>query len=159
MHITRHLRRLVAGIAVAGAAAVAVSGPADAWIDTDPVTLTDTQVSFGGSILGVPTGPGHVKWDIVSGYYTPRLMGTLSMNGANGKYARMHISYWDGGGNLLYTRHGGIVQAPNNGLNTWSVDLSPTTLMQITEVHVCTELSSNGVDFPQVDCSSPIYLY
>ena len=83
MHIRRHFRRLVAGIAVAGAAAVATSGPAHAWIDTDPVTLTDTQVSFGGSILGVPAGPGHVKWDIVSGYYTPRLMGTLSMNGAS----------------------------------------------------------------------------
>jgi hypothetical protein len=68
----------------------------------------------------------------------------------------MHISYWDGGGNHIATRHGGSVQAPSNGHHSWSVDLSPVNLAQITEVHVCTEISSNGVNFTIVDCKTRV---
>jgi hypothetical protein len=83
-----------------------------------------------------------------------RLIGTLHLDNASGKYARMHISYWDGGGGYLYTRHGGIVHVTDNQHHHWSVDLSPTTLLQITEVHVCTEISDDGVNFSQVDCTT-----
>ena len=76
------------------------------------------------------------------------------MKDASGKYARMHISYWDGGGSLIATRHGGIVQASGNGHQSWPVDLSPINLRQIVEAHVCTELSDDGVDFPQVSCET-----
>jgi hypothetical protein len=34
------------------------------------------------------------------------------------------------------------------------VAVSPTTLMQIVEAHVCTELSDDGVYFEQVSCES-----
>jgi hypothetical protein len=86
----------------------------------------------------------------------PRLTGTLHMEDADDMYARMHISYWDGGGNLIATRHGGIVQASGNGHQSWSVDLSPINLRQIVEAHVCTELSDDRVDFPQVACETYI---
>lgn len=97
-----------------------------------------------------------MTWSIVDGFYTPRLTGTLHMEDASGQFARMHISYWDGGGGYIATRHGGTVQASGNGHQSWSVDLSPVTLMQIVEAHVCTELSDDGVDFPQVACETYI---
>ena len=124
-------------------------------LDTDSVKVTGDKVDFGG-LWGIhsPAGSGTLTWRVVDGFYTPRLTGKLHMEDANGKYARMHISYWDGGGNLLYTRHGGTVQAPDNSHESWDVDLSPTTLLQIVEAHVCTELSDDGVDFEQVSCES-----
>ena len=158
-------RTIIHRIAVAAAAAVmataAISGVAKATIDTDSVRLVDYEVSFGGSVYigGAPVGSGSVQWDIVNGFYTPRLVGTLHMDHASGEYARMHISYWDGGGQLIATRHGGTVHAGDNDHHPWSVDLSPINLLQITEVHVCTEISDNGQTFSQVDCTNPIYLY
>jgi hypothetical protein len=127
-------------------------------LDTDSVKVTGDKVDFGGSLWGInsPVGSGTMTWSIVNGFYTPRLTGTLHLKDAAGKYARMHISYWDGGGGHIATRHGGIVQASGNGHQSWSVDLSPTTLSQIVEAHVCTELSDNGVDFPQVSCETYI---
>jgi hypothetical protein len=125
-------------------------------LDTDPVRVTGDKVDFGGSVWGInsPVGSGSMTWSIVSGFYTPRLTGTLHMKDAAGKYARMHISYWDGGGGHIATRHGGIVQAVGNGHQSWSVDLSPITLSQIVEAHVCTELSDDRVNFPQVSCET-----
>jgi hypothetical protein len=127
-------------------------------LDTDSVRLTGDRVDFGGSVWGIhsPVGSGTMTWRVVDGFYTPRLTGTLHMEDADGKFARMHVSYWGGGGNLLYTRHGGIVEASGNSHQAWSVDLSPTTPLQIVEAHVCTELSENGVDFPQVSCETYI---
>jgi hypothetical protein len=127
-------------------------------LDTDSVKVTGSKVDFGGEYfaLGEPTGSGTMTWSIVSGFYTPRLTGYLHMNNAAGKYARMHISYWDGGGGHISTRHGGAVQASGNGHQYWSVDLSPSTLAQIVEAHVCTELSDDGVNFPQVSCETYI---
>ena len=39
-------------------------------------------------------------------------------------------------------RHGGTVHVTDNDHHHWSVDLSPVNLSQITEVHVCTEIST-----------------
>jgi hypothetical protein len=155
------IRRAAVALAAVVVASVAVPGSAEAVIDTDSVRLTDDKVDFGGSLFaaGVPVGSGSVQWDIVSGFYTPRLLGTLHLNNASGKYARMHISYWDGAGDLIDIRHGGTVRAPDNDHHDWSVDLSPINLRQITEVHVCTEISDNGVTFSQPDCTNAIYLY
>jgi hypothetical protein len=148
----------IAGIAALAAitAVMAMPGPAEAALDTDTVKLTDNEVDFGNDTFvgGVPLGSGRVEWNIVSGFYTPRVTGTLHLDGASGKYARMHISYWDGGGGHIDTRHGGTVQAPDNGHHDWSVDLSPINLAQITEVHVCTEISNDGINFTQVDCKT-----
>jgi hypothetical protein len=159
-----HLRTITVRAAVALttllAATVATTGPAEASIDTDAVRLTDSDVDFGGSlfVLGAPAGFGSVEWDIVSGFYTPRLVGTLHLDGAAGKYGRMHISYWDGGGAHIGTAHSITRYAATNSHYSWSVNLSPANLMQITEVHVCTEISSNGTSFSQVDCTTK-YLY
>jgi hypothetical protein len=155
------IRRAAIALAAVGMATVTISAVAEATIDTDSVRLTDYQVSFGGSVYvgGAPVGSGHVQWDIVSGFYTPRLVGTLHMHHASGKYARMHISYWSGGDELIDIRHGGTVHVTDNDHHHWSVDLSPINLRQITEVHVCTEISSDGVNFSQPDCTNAIYLY
>src|SRR5688572_16871543 len=85
-------------------------------LDTDLVKVTGDQVDFGGAVWGInsPVGSGTMTWSIVDGFYTPRLTGTLHMKDADGKFARMHISYWDGAGGHIATRHGGIVQASGN---------------------------------------------
>ena len=70
----------------------------------------------------------------------------------------MHIDYYDGAGTYLYTRHGGAVTPPDNGHEDWSVDLSPSTPMQIVQVRVCTEMSNDGVNFSQVDCTGRLYM-
>jgi hypothetical protein len=161
MQLRTIVRRAAAALAAVVMASVVVAGPAEAAIDTDLVRLTDPSgIDFGDRtfVLGAPIGSGSVQWDIVSGFYTPRLIGTLHLDGVSGQYGRMHISYWDGGGGYIDTRHGGIVRAPDNGHHSWSVDLSPLNLRQITEVRVCTEISSNGVNFSQVDCTTK-YLY
>jgi hypothetical protein len=127
-------------------------------LDTDSVKITGDEIDFGGSLWGgnAPIGGGNLTWSVVDGFYTPRLTGTLHLENAAGKFARMHISYWDGGGNLISTRHGGIVEPSGNSHQSWSVDLSPINLRQIVEAHVCTELSDDGVDFPQVACETYI---
>jgi hypothetical protein len=129
------------------------------WIDTDFVRLTDRGIDFGGEefALGEPVGFGRVVWSIVGGFYTPRLIGTLHLNGVSGQYARMHISYWDSVGEYIDTRHGGIVRAFDNGHHSWSVDLSPLNPSQITEVHVCTEISNDGINFSHVKCTTKHY--
>jgi hypothetical protein len=154
------IRRAAVALAAVVMASVAMHGPADAAIDTDLVRLTGNRIDFGDNtfIAGAPLGSGSVQWDIVGGFYTPRLIGTLHLDGVSGQYGRMHISYWDGGGGYIDTRHGGIVRAPDDHHHHWSVDLSPVNLMQITEVHVCTEISDDGVNFSQVDCTTR-YLY
>jgi hypothetical protein len=127
-------------------------------LDTDSVKVTGDKIDFGGSLWGgnAPIGGGSMTWSIINGFYTPRLTGTLHLENAAGKFARMHISYWDGGGDLISTRHGGIVEPSGNGHQSWSVDLSPINLSQIVEAHVCTELSDDGVNFPQVACETYI---
>ena len=155
------IRRAAVALAAVVTSAVAISAPAEALIDTDSVRLTETDIDFGGSLFGagVPVGSGSVEWDIIDGFYTPRLVGTIHLDNASGKYARMHISYWSGGDELIDIRHSRTRQAPNNNHHSWPVDVSPQTLMQITEVHVCLEISNNGVDFTQPDCTNAIYLY
>jgi hypothetical protein len=127
-------------------------------LDTDSVKVTGDKIDFGGSLWdgNSPFGGGTMTWSIVDGFYTPRLTGTLHLEDAAGKFARMHISYWDGGGGLISTRHGGIVEPAGNSHESWSVDLSPINLRQIVEAHVCTELSDDGVDFPQIACETYI---
>lgn len=136
-----------------GTTAQAYTGPV---LDTDYPLLNGSQIDFGGSVwaLGTPVGGGTLTWRVVDGYYTPELVGTLHLENANGMYARMHVSHWDGGGNLISTQHGGIVRASGNMHQAWSVNLTPQNLSQIVEAHVCTELSNDGVTFWQDACKS-----
>lgn len=123
-------------------------------IDTDLVRLTDNRgIDFGNNglfVLGAPVGYGSVVWSIVCGFYTPRLIGTLHLDGVSGQYGRMHISY--AGGET--PRHSIIRRAPDNEHHHWPVDLSPLNFGQIIEVLVCTEISHDGVNFSQVDCTT-----
>ena len=157
----RHGRR-GAGAAIAAAAVVALaaSSPAHAVLDNDNVKVNGPRADFGGSVWGVhsPVGSGNMSWDVVNGFYTPRLTGTLHVEDADNLFARMHISYWDGGGNMIDTRHGGIVHVDGDDHDGFSVDLSPINLSQIVEAHVCTELSVDGVHFWQEECADQAYL-
>jgi len=125
-------------------------------LDTDYPELTGTNIDFGGSLwaFGTPLGGGTLTWRVVDGFYTPRLVGTMHLDNANGMYARMHVSHWDGGGNLISTEHSGTKQASGMGHQSWPIDMTPLNLKQIVEVHVCTELSNDGVTFWQDACKT-----
>ena len=155
-----YLRRAAAALATLAFATGVLARPAAAALDTDDVKLTAAKVDFGNGsfnlVLDKPTGAGQVEWNVVTGFYTPRVTGYLWLNNAKGTYARMHVSYWDGGGNYIDTRHGGVVHATDNNVRAWSVDLSPLTQYQIVEVHVCTETGTDGVNFTIVDCQTEI---
>ena len=129
----------------------------EADIDTDLVRITDNGIDFGDNTLfigGAPVGFGSVVWSIVDGFYTPRLIGGFHLAGVSGQYGRMHISYWDGSGEHIDTRHSRTRFAPDNDHYAWPVDVSPVNLRQITEVHVCTEISDDGIDWEQVTCTT-----
>jgi hypothetical protein len=122
----------------------------------DIIKLPGAEVDFGdGSfVLGAPVGPGSVTWSVPDcDYYTARVVGTLHLDGASGKYARMYVSYW-WGGEFVASRHGGTVRAPDNGHEDWSVDLAPFIGGNVDEVHVCTQISDDGVDFDFVNCKT-----
>ena len=122
----------------------------------DIIKLPGAGVDFGDRtfIGGAPVGPGSVTWSVPDcDYYTARVVGTLHLDGVSGKYARMYVSYW-WGGEYVATRHGGTVRAPDNGHEAWSVDLAPLIGHNVDEVHVCTEISDDGVDFDIVDCKT-----
>jgi hypothetical protein len=143
-----------------GSSSTACLDGADGHVQTDWVKLTDPRIDFGDSnwvsLFRDPAGTGSVSWDVVCGFYTPRLVGTLHLNDAAGYWGRMHISFWSYGDNIE-TRHSNTARAAGNGSHLqFAVDLSPTIDVHITEVHVCTELSDNNIDFDQVDCQTEI---
>jgi hypothetical protein len=133
----------------------------DSWdehVESDLLKITDPGIDFGDGnwvdLIGEPLGSGSVEWDIVDGFYTPRLVGTLHLDGVAGQYGRMHVSYW-ANGTRIETRHSTSRRAPDdNRHQEWAVDLSPLTDWQLDEVHVCTELSDNNVDFEIVQCKT-----
>jgi hypothetical protein len=145
------------------AAPLANGGTGSSWtgstwdqdLGTDIIKLTDSGIDFGDNtwLFGAPIGFGSVEWAIVDGFYTPRLIGTLHLDGVSGKFGRMHISYWSGG-ELIDIRHGQTRHATDDGHWHWPVDISPANPAQITEVHVCTEISDDGVDFGTVNCKT-----
>jgi hypothetical protein len=129
--------------------------PFEGHVSTDIVKLTAQYIDFGDStrLAGAPVGPGSVDWDVVDGFYTPQLIGTLHMNNADGKFGRMHVSYWSGGQNLE-TRHAVTHHAIGDQHQEWPVNISPLTNYQFTEVHVCTEISDDGITFDTVNCKT-----
>jgi hypothetical protein len=155
------IRRAVAALAAAGAVTMAAAGSAHAFLP-DPVRLTDPEIDFGDSnwvgLISDPLGTGSVQWSVTGGFYTPTLVGTLHLNNARNEWGRMHIDYYDGGGTLLYTEHSTAHFASDNNHHQWSVNLLPSTPMQIVQARVCTEMSGNGVNFSQVDCTGRLYL-
>jgi hypothetical protein len=156
------IRRALAALVATGAATLATTGAAHAYLP-DPVRLVDTQVDFGdntwvGWPVYDPLLTGSVQWSIDSGYYTPTLVGALHLHDAKNEWGRMHIEYYDGAGNYMYTAHSTAHEAPDNDHYAWSVNLKPPTLMQIVQVKVCTEISSNGSSYSQVDCTGKLLM-
>jgi hypothetical protein len=117
-------------------------------IDThsDGVKITESGVDFGNSGwngFGEPSGDGFVSWDITNGYVRPRLTGAIHLNNSNGACARMNIRYLTETGSFIDSRAGGTVCSPDNGHNSWSVDLDPRDIGLVT-IQLQT-LGTNGV--------------
>jgi hypothetical protein len=143
---------------IGGSSTAPIGDSWDEHVETDLLKITDPGIDFGDSnwvgLIGEPFGPGSVEWDVDGGFYTPRLVGTLHLDGVSGQYGRMHVSYW-AGGTHIETRHSTSRRAPDdNGHQEWAVDLPPLVDWQLDEVHVCTELSDNNVDFEIVQCKT-----
>ena len=122
----------------------------------DIVKITSTGIDFGDTnwvgLTGEPFGSGSVNWSVPDcDWYTARLVGTLHLNNVSGQYGRMHVSYWWGGDHVA-TRHSGILHMTNNGHDELPVNMSGNVGTNVDEVHVCTEISDDGVNFDQVEC-------
>ncbi len=156
MNAKSTIRRAGAALAIATMAATAAGASADAAIDTDLVLITDSGIDFGDNtyLISAPIGWGSVEWNVTNGYYTPTLSGYMHLDNVSGQYGRMHMSYWDGGGHLLYTDHSPSLHVNSNRHQQLPVLLSPSTPAQIFEVHVCTELSPNGSTWTQIGCKT-----
>jgi hypothetical protein len=123
---------------------------------TDIIKLTGDRVDFGDSsfVGGAPLGVGSVQWSVPDcRYYTARLQGTLHLDGASGKFARMHVSYW-WDDELLATHHSITLHARNNRRVEQQVDMAPLIGHNVDEVHVCTEISNDGENFDAVTCKT-----
>ena len=148
---------------VAVVLAVIVPGQAQAAVfPPDPVRLTAQVVDFGDNawVLGAPLGSGSVDWSVnQNGFYQATLRGYLHPDNAPLEYGRMHMEYFDGAGNSMGVIHGGKVRAPNNNSHrSWSVDLHSPDHLQVVQVEICTETSSNGTSWTPVRCSGRLLL-
>ena len=120
----------------------------------DIVKITSSEIDFGDStyVAGAPLGPGSVNWSVPDcDWYTAGLVGTLHLDNASGKYGRMHVSYW-WGGDRVATRHSAILHVTDNGHEDMAVNMPGNIGTNVDEVHVCTEISDDGVNFDQVEC-------
>jgi hypothetical protein len=122
----------------------------------DIIKITSTGIDFGDSnwigLTGEPFGSGSVNWSVPDcDWYTARVVGTLHLNNVSGQFGRMHVSYWWGGDHVA-TRHSGILHATDNGHEELAVNMSGNVGTNVDEVHVCTEISDDGVNFDLVEC-------
>jgi hypothetical protein len=120
----------------------------------DIVKITSATIDFGDSwyVAGAPAGPGSVNWSVPNcDWYTAGLVGTLHLDNASGQYGRMHVSYW-WGGERVATRHSAILHVTDNGHEEMAVNMPGSVGTNVDEVHVCTEISDDGVNFDQVEC-------
>ncbi|MBM7807964.1 hypothetical protein JOD57_003801 [Geodermatophilus bullaregiensis] len=157
------IRRAAVALAAAVMTAVTVPGQAQAAVfPPDPVRLTAPGVDFGDNtfVLGAPLGSGSVNWAVNQyGFYQATLTGRLHLDNVPLQYGRMHMEYFDGAGTSLGTIHGGKVRAPNNNSHvSWSVDLRSPDQLQVVQVEICTETSSNGTSWSQSRCTGRLLL-
>jgi hypothetical protein len=124
----------------------------------DIIKLTSDGIDFGDTywsgVLGDPFGSGSVQWSVPNcDFYTATVVGTIHLDGVSGKFGRMHVSYW-WDDERVDTRHSSALHAPDNHHVERSVVMSPFIGTNVDEVHVCTEISDDGVDFDTVDCKT-----
>ncbi len=133
--------RWVATAAAAAGIALVAAAPASAW-DTDRPKLTDPGIDFGihWDGFGAPFDGGELHWHVEpDGDVRPHLVGgNLYLNNASGTRARMKIEYFDAAHNEIHEEFGGIVDATDNGLHSFSVDLEPYEAPNIYHVHIST---------------------
>ena len=119
--------RWAAAAAAAAGIALAAAAPASAW-DNDRPRITNQGIDFGTNWdgFGAPINGGELHWHTESnGNVDPHLVGNLYLNNSSGTRARMKIEYFDADHNEIGEEFGGIVDAPDNGLHTFAVDLEP----------------------------------
>jgi hypothetical protein len=130
---------------LAAAAALALAGPAQAAvIDTDPVRLTDEGYDFGNPLFvaGAPTGSGDPEFDFTNMRITPRLIGTMHVDDADGTCARMRLTYRDDAGDELTTRYGSTLCVDDDDHYELPTDLDPYADDEIDRVQVAVERES-----------------
>ena len=132
--------RWLAAAAAAAGIVLAAAAPASAW-DNDRPKITNQGIDFGLNWdgFGAPINGGELHWHTESnGNVDPHVVGNLYLNNSSGTRARMKIEYFDAAHNEIGEEWGGIVDAPDNGLHVFSVDLEPFEAPNVYHVHVST---------------------
>ncbi len=148
----RGLVALVAFSISATASGRAANATVEDW---DHPLMTSQGIDFGdGSFVwGAPVGTGLLLWDLTNGLVNPFLSGTLHLNNVSQNWGRMHMGYFDPGGNLLEIHHSDSHKATDNSHHEWSVDFPPAMpRADLAEVEICTELSGDNVTFDRIRC-------
>jgi hypothetical protein len=132
--IIRLLATTAAAVAIAAVGAV----PASAFpLAVDHPLINAANLDFGdGAWAGSPAIGRTLEWDAAAGLVKPHLTGKLYATNLNGRRIRMRIQYHDAGHQPVFAKYGGIVTPNGNGLNTWSVDLTPPGAINIFHLHV-----------------------
>jgi hypothetical protein len=138
------LRRAGTVLAAAALALVGVASAAhadDRLLDTDHVNISSSGFYFGDGTWAFSgyDKDGKVKWMVDENDVTPSVTGKLALFAVENECARMRLDYYTSSDTLLATRYGGTVCAPTNGINEWSVDLSPYTSDQTRKLKVSVE--------------------
>lgn len=130
----------------------------DEDLDTDDLKLLDRGIDFGDNnwLAGAPVGWASVQWSVECGFYSAEVVGTLHLDGDSGRSGRVHVSFWNAGEQIGTPRHSRTRTAPDNDHISWAVNLSSPDDVHVTEVHVCTEISDDGVHFDSVNCKTRV---
>lgn len=127
----------------------------DTNYETDVLKLLDQGIDFGDNFwLGnAPLGVASVQWGVECGFCDADVVGTLHLDGIRGQSGRIHAAFFLNG-ELQETFHSRILTATDNGHFSRSVHLASPAGVHVTEVHVCTEISDDGVHFESVNCKA-----
>jgi hypothetical protein len=123
--------------------------------DWDRPLMTSQGIDFGkGSyFFGAPVGTGLLLWDRSNGRVNPLLSGTIHLDNVSQEWGRIHMGYFDPGGNLLVTYHSTSHKAIDNAHHEFAVDFPRRPpRADLAAVEICTELSGNNVTFNRIRC-------
>jgi len=127
---------------------------------SDKVRLHAKGFDFGNGTYDTVTkqtsGSGTMYWNRGDNgaAYSPRVMGTLFLNGVAGVCARMHLIYNDDLGHKIIDKYGGPACAAGNNLQAWTIDLSPYTATGIRSVTVKMQTQATNGSWNDITGSS-----